>query len=531
MKLKIEQIQVVSNPRKDFGKIEELTASVKDKGVLEPLIVKQNGEGRYELVAGERRFRAATHAGLKEVPVHVLEGDDSFIDEVKLIENIQRKNFNIIEEAEGFNAYLDRHKSSPETLAKMLGKPTLYVERRLELLKLPENIRTALQNGEILLGHGLALARVKETDDQNELFEDIQEEGLNVEQTLEHISYRDLSLNLDKARFDLAECKGCKHNGGEQTLLFGDSAGLKGECMHKKCFMDKSMAWMKEETKKLQEKGITVLSTEELSKIKKRESVSEYNQDYDEIKAKLSEEPENYCIEFSEDCCGILSDRIWCINPAARHRHLNQSSTSGVTSSQVSASQPEDNLARKVSDFKHAFLVQKVRSLVTDSQDVKSGKALALYALLKEGTENFNNDDLRHNVQDYAKKFRLNDEDPNEEWFGNISFKQINELSEEQIDEHMRRVPAFWSNAIFDELPHVGKTFGLDLETHFIITEDYLKMHTKDQLISLAKEIGLDAHLEEQGIGSWNKMKKTEMMDFFLNSGFDLTGKVPRLMQ
>jgi ParB family chromosome partitioning protein len=152
MEIELEYIAVKSNPRTDFGPIDELAASIKEKGIIEPLVVKKTGDNAYELVAGERRLRAAKAVGLENVPVSVREGDDTDIEEVKLIENIHRKDFNPIEEAIAFQNYIDTTKASIQTLSDKIAKPKLYVQRRLELLKLPKDIQKAVSDGKIRIG-------------------------------------------------------------------------------------------------------------------------------------------------------------------------------------------------------------------------------------------------------------------------------------------------------------------------------------------------------------------------------------------
>ena len=135
MEIEIKNIVVKSNPRTDFGDIDELAASVKAKGVMEPLLVKKLDDGKVELIAGERRLKAAKAAGLKKVKYTYFEGDDTEIEEAKLEENMHRKDLNPVEEAKAFQKYIDTTKRSIDTLAQKISKPKLYVERRLELLR------------------------------------------------------------------------------------------------------------------------------------------------------------------------------------------------------------------------------------------------------------------------------------------------------------------------------------------------------------------------------------------------------------
>ena len=150
METAIENVVVKNNPRMDFGDIDELTASVKDKGILEPLLVKKLDGDVVELIAGEKRLRSARAAGLSKVPIVFYEGDKTDIEEVKLIENMHRKDLNPVEEARAFKKYMDATKSSLETLAERLSKPKLYIERRLKIIDLP-----ALKNGLCVSGYHL----------------------------------------------------------------------------------------------------------------------------------------------------------------------------------------------------------------------------------------------------------------------------------------------------------------------------------------------------------------------------------------
>src|SRR5512143_3248773 len=147
-----------SQPRKqlDESRLQELAESIREKGILEPLLVRRTDQG-YELIVGERRWRAAQKAGLKEVPVLVkeVEGRDAF--EISLIENLQREDLNPVEEAEAFKHLIEEFHLSQDDLSKRIGKDRTTIANSLRLLKLPPEVRNQLLQNLITSGHARAL--------------------------------------------------------------------------------------------------------------------------------------------------------------------------------------------------------------------------------------------------------------------------------------------------------------------------------------------------------------------------------------
>ena len=175
-----------SQARKDFDdkKLEELAASVREHGVLQPLLVRKT-EDRYELVAGERRLRAAKKAGLTKVPVIFLTADHEKAAEMGLIENIQRQDLNAMEEAAAYREMTEVYGHTQESLSKVLGKSRSYIANTLRLLTLDEEMKKAVEKGQISAGHGRALLAVKAEPRRKQLFERILKEGLSVRQAEE----------------------------------------------------------------------------------------------------------------------------------------------------------------------------------------------------------------------------------------------------------------------------------------------------------------------------------------------------------
>jgi ParB family transcriptional regulator, chromosome partitioning protein len=168
-------------PRVDFGDLTELTASIAEKGVLEPLLVKPNRvTGRWMIIAGERRFRSAQKAGLKEVPCVEMEVDDGTIAEIALIENMQRKDLTVWEEADGLLALCERFGYTHDDVARKVGKSRTTVTEAMAIARIPEDVRKICMDAEINAKSSL-LQIVRQPDDDSmlRLAKQIASKGLN----------------------------------------------------------------------------------------------------------------------------------------------------------------------------------------------------------------------------------------------------------------------------------------------------------------------------------------------------------------
>lgn len=168
-------------PRRDFDEdaLLDLTESIREKGILSPLIVTKK-DGETILVAGERRLRAAKNAGLKEVPVIMRDLTDEEIAQIALIENIQRADLNAIEEARGYAALIKKYNYTQQQLADLMGKSRPYIANLLRLLDLPETVMKALQEGKITAGHARSLLAVKDPQLAAGLCSDVIAQDLSV---------------------------------------------------------------------------------------------------------------------------------------------------------------------------------------------------------------------------------------------------------------------------------------------------------------------------------------------------------------
>lgn len=183
--LKLSQIEPNrKQPRKKFDEeaLAELASSIKQYGVIEPIVVCKRDD-YYEIVAGERRWRAAKKAGLKEIPVVLKEYSEKEIAEISLIENIQREDLNPVEEAKAYKILIDEYKLTQEGLAERVSKSRSAITNALRLLKLHDKVQKMLVDGKITAGHARALLAIEDKDTQLMIAQKIVDEGLSVRQT------------------------------------------------------------------------------------------------------------------------------------------------------------------------------------------------------------------------------------------------------------------------------------------------------------------------------------------------------------
>jgi ParB family transcriptional regulator, chromosome partitioning protein len=171
------------NPRRSFSDAElgELADSIRQRGVIQPIVVRpvKGAQDRYEIIAGERRWRASQLAGLHEVPIVPVEVSDSDALEIAIIENVQREDLNAMEEAQGYHALADEFRRSQEDIAKIVGKSRSHVANMMRLTKLPAEVQAYIAKGELSAGHARALVNVP---DPLAAAKRVVEEGLNVRQ-------------------------------------------------------------------------------------------------------------------------------------------------------------------------------------------------------------------------------------------------------------------------------------------------------------------------------------------------------------
>lgn len=208
-------------PRRDFDEnaLNDLANSIRLHDIVQPVTVSRLPSGRYRLIAGERRWRAAKIAGLVDIPAYIRQANDAQLLELALLENLQREDLNAIEIALSYKRMMDELSYTQENVAERMGKDRSTVANFIRLLKLPPDIQIAVRNGEISMGHARAIINVDTIDKQLFIFEEVKEKGLSVRQTeaLVRNMYKDAGIvkkatksNLDPA-FQKIEDKLASH--------------------------------------------------------------------------------------------------------------------------------------------------------------------------------------------------------------------------------------------------------------------------------------------------------------------------------
>ncbi len=204
--LRISEVEPRSDqPRKTFAHepLEQLADSIAQFGVLQPIIVRESAllAGTYEIIAGERRWRAAKMAGLNEIPAVILEGDDLKAAQVAVIENVQREDLNPVEEALAYDALIERFGLTQEQVAKQVGKSRSAITNNLRLLELPDEVLELLRANELSAGHARALLGLKNEEQMAPLAQKIIEKGLSVrdvERTVRLMNYEPAALDAEE---------------------------------------------------------------------------------------------------------------------------------------------------------------------------------------------------------------------------------------------------------------------------------------------------------------------------------------------
>jgi ParB family chromosome partitioning protein len=217
----------LDQPRRHFDEesLEELAASIRSRGLIQPIVVRPHGH-RYQIVAGERRWRAAQRARLHEIPVIVRDFDDAETLEVALLENIQRRDLNAIEEAEGYKRLIGDYGHSQEALGKLVHKSRSHIANLLRLLDLPEGVRKLVESGELSMGHARALIG---SADAEALAREVIERGLSVRETEKRVRFG----KPGRERQGRLEIKGAGADIEALERQLGDMLGLKVKIIHR----------------------------------------------------------------------------------------------------------------------------------------------------------------------------------------------------------------------------------------------------------------------------------------------------------
>jgi len=509
------------NPRSSFegDSFNNLVASIREKGVLEPILVRPvDGNGTFELVAGERRLRASREAGMETIPAIIRIMDDDAAFEVMTIENLQREDISEIDEARSFKAWLDaRGEKAIPDLAKKLAISPQYIRRRVRLLALPHAVLKAWETGDITYSHLEELCRVADQKRLGELLNSIVSYDMSTKRLRAEIN-RDM-IDLGKALFDAKPCKKCAHNTIVQRELFGFdfAGGKKGRCTDPACFKKEQNNWLLghwTETaawKKYGTNGFRFYG-----------SAAALEHGHYAIFEAL---PFNDCAVCDKyitviDIYGtpVYPQRA-CLDPVCFRSHRTAAPDKGKTGANKHAYHGRE--------FRERFYRQEVPlRLARHTMDTSWVLRMAIAAMIEhcQSARHFFKEKYAAKTADY--------------WFATTHAWSILEAMDyDTLAALLKEMSALslvtWGGDQ-DLRDKVAVDMGIDLERDWRITREYLQAKTIPEIITIGRALSIfDDPIAKDYLAhvlrrkSLEACKKTELVSLVLESGIDLAGKVP----
>jgi len=559
------------NPRQRFSRerFDQLVESIREKGVLEPILVRPfpdgsklvsektwPNEGRlvdHEIVAGERRFRAmyrvASENGGPEkatIPVIVKELNDDEAFEIMTIENIQRDDLTELEEARNFQMYLDRKgPDAVEELASRTGIHPAYIRRRVRVLTLPKTVLTKWDNGLLRYGHLEQLCRLKGASEINSWCKRVEEgwQGL--------MSVRELKRRIDNespplsgAFFDLEKegCVSCTHNSDVQKQLFAVDQSEKTVCSNPKCFKKKQNNYLLGNRKK----------TPLRRKYKTNGFIFDEAFDYQKHSVfYAAKEVFAQCKSCERFVTVIYVDgsachERTCLDPACKSKLGKKRSESQSAKSKNSASgspdgdpageDPPPRVAWHGEHFREIFYQNAIRerSEPLSWDDPKVLRMLLFGILCHTGTDIGRWFARRHGLTNSDGK-TVEEAD----WFfldTDVALTHIMGMVAEAVDADIAAIAielVLASEVTSGHRRRIGDLLEIDLAKEWRIDADYLQKKTIGEMLAFGEKLGIFsdpkvmAYLEQLGRKTFKQCKKPELVKVFLESGVDLAGKVP----
>lgn len=472
IEIKLDDIIDKENPRKDLEPeaLRQLANSIKEHGLLEPVSVAGPVDGKYTLILGRRRFKASKLAECETIRAIVINSSTNHptgvMSAIQLTENIQRQDLNPVEEGEAFQE-MRKVKIPVKAIAAKISKPEAYVEKRLAILAAGDDVKKALRNGDIRLGHALALARVV-GGEQSKLLKQAVKQKMSVGDLVNSIGRGNsaASVFLNDAIFDRNACNGCKHNGGEQAILF-ETEGLKGHCLNPSCYTKKHNEVINSLKKKLDDAKVVRLEN------------AYGNRGYSELyhaELKNFEEavkkPEDYGYYLGKNCRGLPKLELWAKN---KRQKIEGGHGSGMDNPEVRS---KNVLIHRVQEYKTKFLEDKIAEKLNPGI-MKTLLVVADYHLLK--TTSLGHEGLKRYGITLGPCGPVN-------LLSKLLTMDNNDLIGLMHAINCQNVVRFDGG----ELEELSRFLKLDLKKEFRITEDFLQLHTIYQLKALAKELGGD---------------------------------------
>lgn len=550
------------------AKLAELVASIEVSGILQPLIVRHDEGGQYRIIAGERRFRAArelcARQGLAEedfrVPVAVQTVDDEQAQAIMLAENACREDLTPLEQARGFQAYLDRVGDTPDAvleLSRRTGVAVPAIRRSVALLALPQPVLEAWQREELTQGHVEQLTRLSDEKDILEALTACLRGRMTVKELQAHLLNQRPSLGL--AYFDKTECAACPHNSGVQRGLFVDTTDKESRCLKLACFEARQQVFMEQHWHRSKAKEL--LGTNGF-RFAHNVTVND--------RIPLPAEPKERCqscpefvsvttlnakaVKGLERCCvgkRECFDDLYVAKtkpapakaddqaaPAVQPRPGKKAAGKAVASAPAAGREPEEAVdpkraAKRGEEHREAFFKAAIPAKVaTLPPNEPTSVRLALLGLALASTDAKKVLTDRLGINDMADKDTLA-----EALFALDTKELLPTLQLMALAPIMSGMEGTWGSTSSPALRKVvAERIGIDLAQEFALTESYLKAMTKTELVRMGEEPRVDLwgteeivrYREEHHKGkALHSLKKSELIEMILTSGVALTGRTP----
>ena len=491
--LPLSKIVKGDNPRRYFdrAKHEELVASIRRRGVLQPILLRPK-EGFFAIVAGERRYRASLEVyGLEgEIPVVIRDMTDQEALEAAIAENHDRDNASETEQADAAVRVLAACQGDRAEAAKRLGWSRTMFDRRLALAELSEPVKTALDERRIKVGHAELLAAVPK-DKQDKALETILTAQLDVAKTQELL--KRVTQDLASACFDKSECTRCPYNSATQRALFETHVD-DGYCTNAGCFQLKTEA--AEVIRFEKEAQAEAAARAALARSPNDNGAPPADADTDTVPSATSQHGEG---EGEPPSAQSEANPSPTLAPATPVKATQSSSKPGVTAKSITA---------RTKEFREATWRTALVAAMSGSLSQIKAETLTSRASLLVG-ETF--PDL-----DYAEKIA-----------------QIQALNDARSANVLSVIGAAYAKDVlsFSHVADLARVFQVDLRDSWQADPSFLERYTKDELSFIAQECGLVAHIGAKAFSKLLASKKTELITGMLNrTGFDWAGRLPGAM-
>ncbi|OUL91266.1 PRTRC system ParB family protein [Paraburkholderia hospita] len=549
--LALKQITIAANPRTyfDAAEMEELTASVREKGVIQPVIVRTLADGGFALVAGGRRYRAAmtAHGEDYQIPVVVKEIDEVEAKQLAIIENIQRADMSPAEEAIAAAEQVGLCKGDRDEVARIFGWSRATLDKRLALMNCSASVLEALNTRQILLGHAELLAALpKETQDK--LLPVIIKEGKPVPELKKTIEQ--VACSLSAAIFDKTDCANCAHNSSTQGEMFGESIAT-GNCTNRTCFNEKTEKQLEAVAANLRDDFPVVRIVRAGDNHTRIQLAVEGAKGVGEEQAKACHACQNYGAAVSglPDSIGKVYkgqcfDTVCNMKMVAKRLQAEKAAAEPKPEAKDSGT-GSAKPAAKASGTAQSTTSNPPATVVAESDRIKTYRvALWRKALRREVGQNAGL------AQRYLVSIALAGQ------ARCVDDSTLKGIWEKLTDEKIAVsdvAKAATSVAAADEaklaLALTGVTVAaiqgldvhhltslcrhhrLDLNQHWKLCKEFLELITKSEMMVVADELGIRAALGDEFKKVFSK-SKAEVIDALLNvKGFDYTGKVPKVLK